>query len=390
MGPISSGGFSLVFLIGYMETAGPRPPALDRRPDDSVISTRTRKDIIKARTIHKKQELKDIISTATSFQSQPSNMSNPQPASNVVNSAIEPLTPLDLLMPKNYIRLLLAFRTSEPLDAVLQRLQRGLDATTQRIPWMSGRVCSAGGSDQQGAHGGIHYSLPPSPPQIAVRGSIDEPVSSLAAHAMHSTTIPEDVWPLGPLPEGENPLVFGASVFRFIDGQGLGLCVCIHHHAVDAAGFTEVLKVWAQEATATPSTRSQFTGNRLSRVSEALVSRVSEASSKDAKELFGLLPEYSPIPPAMPSSFPSFASEIFTIPSERLDAYKEALVDHLEVPPSTNTVLCALLWSSITRIRAQHKKTTPSSTSSRLVMAVNGRRRIDPSFSPPDNPYLGG
>jgi hypothetical protein len=316
-------------------------------------------------------------------------MSNLPAAPNVTNSGFEPLTPLDLLMPKNYIRVLLAFRTSEPFDAVSKRLQAGLDATTEKMPWVSGRIRSAGENHQLVAHGGIQYPLTPSPPQIADRGSIDEPISSLAANAMHSTTIPEDVWPLGALPGPEDPLVFGASIFRFKAHEGLGLCVCMHHNAVDATGFTEVLRVWAQETTALGSTRSQFTASRLSRVSEALDSEISTASSKAAEELFGLLPEYSRIPPTMPSSFPSFASQIFTIPTARLDTYKKALADHLETPPSTNTILCALLWSSITRIRARHNGTNPTPTSSRLVMAVNGRRRIDPSFSPPDNPYFG-
>lgn len=205
---------------------------------------------------------------------------------------------------------------------------------------------------------------------------------------MQSTTIPEDVWPLGALPAGDDPLVFGASIFRFKDNEGLGLCVSMHHSAVDAAGFTEVLRVWSQETTF-GSTRLQITGNRLSRLSEALSSEISEAKAKNTEELFGLLPEYSPVPPAMPSSFPSFASQIFTIPTERLDAYKQVLVNQMETPPSTNTVLCALLWSTITRIRAQHKEPTSTPTSSRLIMAVNGRRRIDPNFSPPENPYLG-
>lgn len=331
----------------------------------------------------------DNVNTPASSHSQPSNMSNSPSASNVINSGIEPLTPLDLLMPKNYIPLLLVFRTSEPFDAVSQRLQSGLDATTEKIPWIAGRVCSAGGSDQQVAHGGIHYSVIPSLPQIADRGSINEPISSLAAHVIGSTTIPEDVWPFGALPEGDNPLVFGASLFRFKNNEGLGLCVCMHHSTVDAASFTEVLRVWAQETTALGSTQSQFTGNRLSRLSEALAPQISEVSSKGAEELFGLLPEFSPNPPAMPSSFPSFASQMFAIPTERLDAYKEALANRLGTPPSTNAVICALLWSFITRIRAQHKEDTPTPISSRLIMAVNGRRRIDPNFSPPDNPYLG-
>lgn len=316
-------------------------------------------------------------------------MSNSTPTPNAVNSGFEPLTPLDVLMPKTYIGCLLAFRTSEPLDSVLQRLQSGLDATTLTLPWISGRICPAAGSGQQAAHGGIQYSSPPSPPLIADKGSISEPISSLAAHSMQSTTIPEGVWPLGPLPQADSPFVFGASIFRFKDNEGVGLCVMIHHNAVDAAGFTEVLRVWAKETAAMGSSGSPFTGSRLSRMSEALASEVKEASLKDSEQLFGLLPEYSPAPPSMPSSFPSFASKIFTIPAERLDACKMALEKHLDTTPSTNTILCTLLWSSITRMRAQHQEYTTAPTSSRLIMAVNGRRRIDPSFCSPENPYLG-
>ncbi|KAF5553686.1 C-8 acyltransferase [Fusarium mexicanum] len=316
-------------------------------------------------------------------------MSYPSPVSNVDRSSIQPLTALDTLMPKTYIRVLLAFRISEPLNVVFQRLQSGLDATTEKIPWISGQVRSAGDGDTRAAHGAIHYSSHSGSPQIIDCGSIDKPISSLEAHTMHSTTIPEDVWPLSALPGSDDSLVFGASVFRFKDDQGLGLCICMHHHAVDATGFTEVLRIWAQETTIRGSSPSQSGGTRLSRVSEALASQISEASSKGMEQLFRLLPEYSPIPPAMPTSFPSFASQIFTIPTEHLDTYKQVLAPLLETPPSTNTVLCALLWSFITRIRAQHKVSTLDHTSSRLVMAVNGRRRIGPNFSPPDSPYIG-
>ncbi|KAH7211456.1 transferase family-domain-containing protein [Fusarium oxysporum] len=316
-------------------------------------------------------------------------MSHSSPVSDVDNLGIEPLTALDALMPKNYIRVLLAFRTSEPFNVVSQRLQSGLNATTEKIPWISGQVRSTGDGDKQAAHGVVYYSSNLDSPQIIECGSIDEPMSSLEAHAMHSTTIPEDVWPLGALPGSDDSSVFGASIFRFKDGQGLGLCVCMHHHAVDAAGFSEVLKIWAQETTTRGSSTSPSGGTRLSRISEALASQISEASSKGTEQLFRLLPEYSPIPPAMPASFPSFASQMFTIPTDHLDAYKQVLVPLLETPPSANTVLCALLWSFITRIRAQHEENTLSLTSSRLVMAVNGRRRIGPSFSSPDNPYIG-
>ncbi|EXK43584.1 hypothetical protein FOXG_04580 [Fusarium oxysporum f. sp. lycopersici 4287] len=312
------------------------------------------------------------------------------PVSDVDNLGIEPLTTLDALMPKNYIRVLLAFRTSEPFNVVSLRLQSGLNATTEKIPWISGQVRSAGDGDKQAAHGAIYYSSSNSgSPQIIDCGSIEEPISSLEAHAMHSTTIPEDVWPLGALPGSDDSSVFGASIFRFKDDQGLGLCVCMHHHAVDAAGFTEVLKIWARETTTRGSSTPQSGGTRLSRISEALASQIIEASSKGTEQLFRLLPEYSPSPPAMPASFPSFASQMFTIPTNHLEAYKQVLAPLLETPPSTNTVLCALLWSFITRIRAQHEENTLSLTSSRLVMAVNGRRRIGPNFSPPDKPYIG-
>ncbi|KAM0230826.1 hypothetical protein ACHAPO_008882 [Fusarium lateritium] len=315
-------------------------------------------------------------------------MSDPFLVSNVDESNIEPLTALDTLMPRTYIRVLLAFRASDTFNVVSQ-LHSGLDATTEKIPWLSGRVRSAGQGDKSAAYDAIHYSSSAGNPKIIDRGSIDQPISNVEARTMHCSTVLEEVWPLDALPQSEDPLVFGASVFRFKDGQGLGLCVCMHHHAVDAAGFTELIKIWTQETTARGSSSSHSGATRLSRVSEALASQITEASSMGKEQLFRLIPEYSPVPPAMPASFPSFASQILTIPTEYLDAYKQGLAPLLGKPPSTNTVLCAIWWSFITRIRALDKDKHLAHTLSRLVIAVNGRRRIGPNFSPPDNPYLG-
>lgn len=56
--------------------------------------------------------------------------------------------------------------------------------------------------------------------------------------------------------------------------------------------------------------------------------------------------------------------------------------------PTTNTLVCALIWSSITRARMQRCPVIGDQIS-QLAMAVNGRRRVNIEFSKPENPYIG-
>ncbi|KAB8205542.1 hypothetical protein BDV34DRAFT_213118 [Aspergillus parasiticus] len=169
---------------------------------------------------------------------------------------VEQLTPLDLPMPRTYIRVLLIFETAIATPAVTQNLQRGLDCT-------------------------------PSPDD---KGSIAASYTALSSHGMPMEAIPSEVWPVPSMIDdalsATGAPVFAASLFRFTD-QGVGLCVCFHHNAVDATGIIKV--------------------------------------------------------------FPSCTSKLFKVSIHRINVLKETLRSYMSNAPTTNVLLCALIWTTITR-----------------------------------------
>ncbi|KAE8314542.1 hypothetical protein BDV41DRAFT_575800 [Aspergillus transmontanensis] len=122
--------------------------------------------------------------------------------------------------------------------------------------------------------------------------------------------------------------VFAASRFRFTD-QGVGLCVCFHHNAVDATGIIKVVRLWARS-----------------------FSDPGFDFSNPPQDLFASQPEYSKAPPAMPTEFPSCTSELFKASIHRINVLKETLRSYMSNAPTTNVLLCALIWTTVTRVRA--------------------------------------
>jgi hypothetical protein len=90
----------------------------------------------------------------------------------------------------------------------------------------------------------------------------------------------------------------------------------------------------------------------------------------------------------MPSGFSLCTAKILRIPIARIQAFKRVVEHLLPAPPTTNTVVCALLWSSITCARAKRQPALSDQTS-HLAMAVNGRQRIGGGLSTSENPYFG-
>jgi hypothetical protein len=189
---------------------------------------------------------------------------------------------------------------------------------------------------------------------------------------------------------GSGAPVFVASLFRFADGKGVGLCIQTHHNAVDGFGFAEILGFWARHMNESSKSTIPSFGlslDRNSRLAKALDQK-SGTRRPSLDELFGRHPEYSRHPPVLPTEVSACTSEILTITMEKINGFKENLKPYLETAPSTNTVSCALLWSAIIRARMRRDPTLENKTS-RLPMAVNGRKRLDTNFADAQNPYLG-
>ncbi|KAL4901849.1 transferase family-domain-containing protein [Aspergillus multicolor] len=315
---------------------------------------------------------------------------------------IENLTPLDAAMPRTYIKVLLVFdgasSASPAQQSVTQTLQEGLDKLVKKVPWLSGRVFSAQGNkglETRYEEGGR--------PLLLDKGAV-------TATATDGT--PAQVWPVLESAFEDGAPVFAASVFRFAPSpvpgdhagenpsQGIGLCVCMHHSAVDATGFTEIIKLWAENvknrSVAFPS-GPEVTPRHV-QLSEALSPDLQDfrSTTPSRESLLAQHPEYSTTPPAPPTAFhshslfPPCTSKPFTISINWLNTLKELLQKHTSTkkPPSTNTLLCALLWTTITRARSRRDPSLLSKTTSRLVTAVNGRSRLELK-EPNEHAYLG-
>lgn len=301
---------------------------------------------------------------------------------------VEQLAPLDLPMPKTYIRVLLVFEKAESTLQITPKLQSGLDRLSKQLPWLAGRVVPKASAQDNASSLEIRWNANNTPTLID-RGTISTIYNCVSSHGFSTEAISSDVWPVPIIPDSSatGAPVFAASIFRFAD-QGVGLCVAIHHSAVDGTGLSEVMRLWAQNVTGPDFTFSGSSQNRSDRLSEALSFDLQETSSISSEKLFALHPEYSKVPPILPEKLLPCTSKLFTIPMHWIEVLKQLMLKYTSKTPTSNTVICALIWTIITRVRMQDSPSLGSETS-QLAMAVNGRQRISEGFSSPESPYFG-
>ncbi|KAL4994580.1 transferase family-domain-containing protein [Aspergillus recurvatus] len=295
-----------------------------------------------------------------------------------INKAIEQLTPLDLTSGGGYIPVILTFKTVEPTATVLQTLQRGLNRLVAQIPWLSGHVVPITSGGKRRLQ--IEFELNVPAPEIIDKGTIEGSYKTLAAQFMPADAIPTSVCPL-PFPfipdtivlSDRAEAVLAASVFRFADGEGVGLCVFLHHRTVDARGMCEIMRLWAEHT---------------ARIGPVLTAQLQPRQTQLAKALAADLAALEPIPlDDLFASRPEFSLEPLPIPCRR--SFRRAIKKQLDVKsPTTNTIISALLWAAVTRARAQRNHSI-AGKQSRLVSVVNGRSRISETFSTRETPYLG-
>ncbi|CAG9952215.1 unnamed protein product [Clonostachys rosea f. rosea IK726] len=290
----------------------------------------------------------------------------------------EQLTPLDLLMPNTYIQLFLTFQTTEPTSLIQSTLQRGLNAATVQLPWLLGRivptVMASGNQTLQ-----IQWNAKSMPPVITNKGSVESTYEALDSQGMSTQNIPAEMWPLdsqalqGSAMEGAP--VFAASIFRFANEEGLGLCICAHHHVFDATGLAELVRLWSL-ATAGILPVDYSTGlDRVNRLTKALNGSLGVASAHSVEDLWDSHPEFSRSPPAMPSEFPPCFSKLFRISMDKIEKLEQSVSNLMTVTPTTTNIVTAMLWITITRARARRTPALANSTT-HLVSAVNCRQRV--------------
>lgn len=303
-----------------------------------------------------------------------------------------PLSPLDVIMPRCYTRLALYFRTDEPSQELLPKLQSSFDKTCHFIPWLAGKVLRTIDTTSQKPWLQIQWDESQSPPKLANLGSLPGSYVETALSGMPLTTIPTDKWPASAIIDEDvtyaGALVFVGGLVSFDGLDGIALCICLHHHVVDAGGLAEVVRIWAG-ITSGESPTTNTIAERLNRLSAALSSHLETASARPLKDLLASHPEYTTEPPNIGPEFPKCSSTVFTISHSKVNSLKTELLSCTSVVPTANTIISAMLWATVTRIRQRRNSTLFPSGKSRLGMAVNGRSRIAPNFSPPNDPYFG-
>lgn len=92
--------------------------------------------------------------------------------------------------------------------------------------------------------------------------------------------------------------MFAASIFRFADVEGLGLCICAHHHVFDATGLAELIRLWSL-ATAGILPVDYSTGlDRVNRLTKAFNGSLGLALAHSVEDLWDSHPEFSRSPPS--------------------------------------------------------------------------------------------
>ncbi|KAL4903356.1 hypothetical protein BDW74DRAFT_186042 [Aspergillus multicolor] len=318
---------------------------------------------------------------------------------------IEHLTPLDLSVIGGYIPVICTFETSKKLPTTISLLQTGLNKLVAELPWLAGHVVETTSGGRKRLH--IEYDTTTPAPTVFDKGTIEPFYEALAAKGMPSESIPLAIFPIIPttsnipVDKGASPgePVFAASLFRFNDGKGVGLCVMLHHRVVDARGMCEVMRLWTAHITSATSGSGHTTDalleqkSRLPRLQQALATELAavKATGATTDDLLTLHPEFSRTPGLHPASVPDCTSKMFTIMLSRMEAIKRQIELPLRavgVAVTTNMIVTAILWPAVTRARMQRDPSLVGQRT-RLVTPINVRARIGSFFSTRADPYFG-
>jgi trichothecene 3-O-acetyltransferase len=228
-----------------------------------------------------------------------------------------------------------------------------------------------------------------------------------ALHHFTATMAPVPVSPDHSDPDTKAPVI--AANYTRIEG-GLILSVAVHHNFMDGTGVGLLVKLWAEFTQGGATSANTFDPSEpVSRQNRLLAAaRSGQGPPSTPSFPFGELllkhPESrlrsnflaeiaaNPLQSACPIT-PKTSSRIFSVSKARIAETKEALKESIAQISllTTNSILCALLWTCVTRIRMERLRNTGMpvdlQTHSKLGFAVNGRQCLNSSFV--EKAYLG-
>jgi Transferase family len=314
-----------------------------------------------------------------------------------------PLTPLDQLPPRLYIRLILSFplQPSSDRDRVVEVLRYGLKQTITDIPYLTGKVCLRDDGERSGRmeirrqlrdRVDLQVKDLTVPNSGWASGSYDE----LHAKHMPPSLLDGDVLsPVMLFPDQNMPASMMAAQANFIPG-GLLLCVAIHHSITDGVGMATVLKTWANWCRRGPDSgyiygsEPEFPISALDR--SPLMKGLAEIQARGHKE-YKTRPQPSQelaklAEPSTALVLPKADYGILYFSAGSLALLKAGVSSFIpsaggDPKPwiSTNDALIALFWSCVTRARLprlQGSLMEDPEGEITLGSAVDGRSRLVP------------
>ena len=293
------------------------------------------------------------------------------------------LSPLDQIMVRGIVRLILCFRVREerhrPL--IIDTLQKGIDETVKQMPYLSGSI-----RDRENSRKEIEVVYQQGDTvKLLVKdlSAVLPTYQDLQGKQMPPSYFRDELFsPLRNMPDSGQKLhpvmMMQASFIR----GGVFLCACFHHSVLDGSGFSSLLGML---------------GKNCSNVREPELHRVGE----DSLERGGLFqnldetvnckddgfPEYfledpdSLVPPASGGDQHPTTARLFYIRKSALEKLKQtASPEDGRRWISTLDALNALVWSCVTRARSPRY---PDHAESKFCIFVNCRPRI-PEYVPKD------
>jgi hypothetical protein len=304
------------------------------------------------------------------------------------------LSPLDQHGPKVYTRMALVFPVSD-YGAAIATLQAALRKTCDQIPYLKGTVVEADLSLRKQSYIVIDSSN--AAPQF-VELPAPNGLPTYAELITNKTPFPPEIFPSPMTPGGSEVPVLGASYTK-IEG-GLVMCIATYHKVMDGGGYSEILKALAANCRSNGAEPAEpGTGpdpdEIISRRRRILCGKgdvSDELKALDFEAMLARHPEY--MLKTKMSSNAGFAfsgkntNQVFAFSGQKIESVKAALSDMLPFENLTvNNILTAIVWASITHIRATRPVGALSVATSKMDFSVSGRRLVEDSLLEP--PFTG-
>ena len=309
------------------------------------------------------------------------------------------LSPLDQLAPRSYTGVALVFPVTDYHSAIAV-LQTALNRTCDQLPFLGGWVHAKGAFYRHQSF--ITFEIPATGPQIQEISAICK-IPNYAELRYERFPFPADLFPSPAKPGAIHFPVLAASYTK-IEG-GLALCIVAHNQVVDEFGYAEILNLLAANAGNDYSAyckATQFPGPGEILKRRMKILKGSEEVPRDVQNLsfeevlksrseFALRSTTGASPNGSvlgTLNQGTNTSKIFAFSTEKIDDVKAALAHTLSRRElTTDNILVALIWTSITHVRATRPKGGHSVSSSTTTYPVSGRELVKETLS--SSPFVG-